>query len=237
MSNPAERLHTILTRSKRKELANNTMLVGWRNVLSLPEKIDDLILMSKIGKVFTLPSIIATYIERFPDLAPDLYLGWRNDLSAAFRAIHFSTTFGQFSNRLSDSMLINIRFCAHELDKRMPEKDISRQELDAIRESAWSLYEEILKSDLPPNVSRYLLHHLYLMIEAIDDYEITGTAGIEQSFDAVIGAAITNASTAKQANESSIGKCFWSLIAKVGVLLKVGKTALELEEGVRKLLQ
>jgi hypothetical protein len=237
MSNPAQRLHTILTQSKRQELARNTMLVGWRNVLSLPENIDDLILMSKIGKVFTLPSIIAKYIERFPDLDADLYLGWRNDLSAAFRAIQFTATFGQFSNRLSDSMLINIRFCANELDKLMPEKDVSRQELDAIRQSAWSLYEEILKSDFPPNVSRYLLDHLYLMIQAIDDYEITGTAGIEQSFDAVIGAAITNASTAKQAYESSVGKRFWSLMAKVGVLLKVGKTALELEEGVRKLLQ
>jgi hypothetical protein len=139
--------------------------------------------------------------------------------------------------RMSHASGQNIRFCADQLDKRVPEKDVSRQELDAIRQSAWSLYEEILKSDLPPNVSRYLLDHLYLMIQAIDDYEITGTAGIEQSFDAVIGAAITNASTAKQASESSVGKRFWSLMAKVGVLLKVGKTALELEEGVRKLLQ
>ena len=236
MSNPAERLHTILTRSKRKELANNTMLVGWRNVLTVTEKIDDLILMSKIGKVFTLPSIIATYIERFPDLAPDLYLGWRNDLSPAFRAINFSATFVQFSNRLSDSMLINIRFCAHELDKRIPEKSVAQEDLNSIRESAWSLYEEILKADLPPSVARYLLDHLYLIIEAIDDFEITGAAGLEQSLNAVIGAVATDTVTAKQADESQFGKRFWGVMAKTGVVLKLGKTALELGEGVGKFL-
>src|SRR5438874_12865555 len=131
MSNPAQRLYDILTRSKRKELASNKALVAWRNVLTLPTDMDDLIVMSKIGKVLTLPSIITKQVERFPDLTPDLYLGWRNDLSAAFRAIQFNTTFGQFSNRLSESMLINIRFCADQLDKRVPEKDVSRQELDA----------------------------------------------------------------------------------------------------------
>jgi len=236
MSNPAQRLHTILTRSKRKELAANKMLVGWRNVLNQPDDIDDLILMSKIGKVFTLPSIVATHIARFPDLAPNRYLAWRSDLTAAFRAITFNTTFGQFSNRLSDSMLVNIDFCADALDRRMPEKDISQEEFDGIRQSAWSLYEEILKSDLPPNVSRYLLDQLYLIIEAIDDYEITGAAGLERSLNAVIGSVATDRETAKQADTSSVGKQFWGVMTRVALLLKIGKAVFELEEGVRKLL-
>ncbi len=82
MSNPAQRLHALLKRAKRKELAANKMLVGWRNVLGLPapENMDDLIVMSKVGNVFTLPSIITTYIEQFPDLPAELFLGWRDDL-------------------------------------------------------------------------------------------------------------------------------------------------------------
>jgi hypothetical protein len=236
MSNPAQRLHTILTRSKRKELAANKMLVGWRNVLNQPDDIDDLILISKIGKVFTLPSIVATHIARFPDLAPNRYLAWRSDLTAAFRAITFNATFGQFSNRLSDSMLVNIDFCADALDRRIPEKDISQQELDGIRQSAWSLYEEILKSDLPPNVSRYLLDQLYLIIEAIDDYEIAGAAGLERSLNAVIGSASTDAETAKQADISSVGRQFWGVMTRVALVLKIGKALFELEEGIRKML-
>jgi len=236
MSNPAHRLHNILTRSKA--VKNKNMLQGWREVLSLPEDMSELIVMSKVGKVFTLPSIITTYIQRFPDLMTDddLYLGWRNDLTSAFRNVSFNTTFNQFANRLSDSLLINIRFCAHALDKRMPEKNVARDDLDAIRASAWSLYEDVLKSDLPDHLSRYLLDYLYLIIEAIDDYDITGAAGIERSLNAVIGAVATDTATAKQANASPFGERFWGVMTKVGVLLKLGKTALELEEGVRKLL-
>jgi hypothetical protein len=236
MSNPAHRLHAILTRSKEKDLQSKKMIQSWRQVLALPEDTDDLIVMSKVGKVFTLPSIISTYIQRFPDLPADLYLGWRNDLSSAFRSIHFNGAFADFGNRLSDSLLINIRFCAHELDKRMPEKDVARDELNAIRESAWSLYEEVINSDLPHDLARYLLDYLYLVIEAIDDFEITGAAGLERSLNAVVGAVATDTATAKQASASPFGERFWDVMTKVGVLLKLGKTALELEEGVRKLL-
>jgi hypothetical protein len=104
MSNPAQRLHVLLKRAKRNELAKNKMLIGWRNVLDLPapQDMDDLIVMSKVGKVFTLPSIITNCIERFPDLPAELFLGWRDDFSTAFRAVNFNATFGDFSNRLSD---------------------------------------------------------------------------------------------------------------------------------------
>jgi len=236
MSNPAQRLHKILTRSKQKDLQHKQMLVGWRAVLSLDDDVDDLIVISKIGKVFTLPSIITTQIRRFPDIPEELFLGWRKDLSSAFRGIHFNTSFGEFSTRLPDSLLTAISFCAHELHRCMPEKDVAREELKAIRESAWALYEEILKSDLPPNLARYLLDYLYLVIETIDDFEITGAAGLERSLNAVVGTVATDTTTAKQASASPFGERFWGVVTKVAVLLKLGKTALELEEGLRKFL-
>jgi hypothetical protein len=118
----------------------------------------------------------------------------------------------------------------------MPEKDVAREELKAISESAWALYEEILKSDLPPNLARYLLDYLYLVIEAIDDFEITGAAGLERSLNAVVGTVATDTTTAKQASASPFGERFWGVVTKVAVLLKLGKTALELEEGLRKFL-
>ena len=93
MSNPAARLHAILLRSKQEELRNKNMLIAWRTVLQLPEQLDDLITMSRVGKVFTLPSIISDQIQRFPDLDAELYLGWRKDLSTAFRVINFNANF------------------------------------------------------------------------------------------------------------------------------------------------
>ncbi len=212
------------------------MMQGWRQVLKLPEDTDDLIVMNKVGKVFTLPFIISTHIQRFADLPADLYLGWRKDLAAAFRYVNFNANFQDFGNRLSDSLLINIRFCAHELQKRMPEKSVSPEDLQSLRELAWTLYQEVLGFELPPNLGRYLLNYLFLIIEAIDDYEITGAAGMERSFNAVIGAVVTDTPTTKAANESTFGSRFWSVVTKVGVALKIAKTATELAEGVQKLL-
>jgi hypothetical protein len=209
---------------------------GWRNVLKLPEDTDDLIVMNKVGKVFTLPFIISTHIQRFADIPTDLYLGWRKDLAVAFRFVNFNSTFHEFGSRLSDSLLINIRFCAHELEKRMPEKNVSPEDLKTIRELAWELYQAVLGFELPPQIGRYLLSHLYLIIEAIDDYDITGAAGMERSFNAVIGAVVTDTPTSKEANESTFGDRFWGIVTKVGVVLKIAKTATELAEGVQKLL-
>ncbi len=123
MSNPASRLHAILLRSKDEQLRNKNMMIAWRNVLQLPEQLDDLVTMNKVGKLFTLPSIISAQIQRFPDLDAELYLGRSADLTKAFRCVNFNANFYDFSQRLPDSLLISIRFCAHELDKRAPEKE------------------------------------------------------------------------------------------------------------------
>ena len=236
MSNPASRLHAILLRSKDEQLRNKNMMVAWRTVLELPKELDDLVTMSKVGKLFTLPSIISDQIRRFPDIDAELYLGWRQDLTKAFRFVNFNANFHDFSQRLPDSLLISIRFCAHELDKRAPEKDVSREQLDSLRESAWLLYEEVPKADLPPDLSRYLLDHLYLIIEAIDDYNITGAVGMERALNAVLGTIITDSARTEKVSRSAFGEKFWGVITKMGVLLKVAKTATELADGVRKLL-
>ena len=212
------------------------MMVGWRNLLGIGSDVDDLLVMSKVGKVFALPSLVEDQIKRFSDLDADLYLGWRKDLTTAFRHVNFHANFGEFTQRLSDSLLINIRFCAHELAKRAPEKNISREELDSLRQSAWSLYDEVTKAELSAELSRYLLDHIYLIIEAIDDYDITGASAIEKALNVTLGTIITAPDLAVEARKSAFGEEFWNVMSKTGVLLKVAKTALELEEGVRKLL-
>ena len=209
---------------------------AWRTVLELPESVDDLMTMNKVGKIFTLPSIIEALIKRFSDLDADLYLGWRADLFIAFRSIHFEAQFNQFASRLSDSLLINIRFCAHELDKRAPEKNVSADDLAKLRESAWALYEEVLASDLPPSLFRYLLDYLYLILSAIDDYNITGAAALERALNAAIGTVATDRPTAADVQQSPLGERFWALVSRICLLLQLAKSATELAEGVQKLL-
>ena len=150
--------------------------------------------------------------------------------------INFRAAFQDFSNKLSDSLLINIKFCAHELSKRCPEKMVAEAQLTELKESVYALYQDVQKADLDPSLSRYLLDHLYLMIAAIDNYLLTGTRGIEHALDATVGSILTNHSVANQAKESEFGEAFWKVIGKAAVILQLAKTAMELGEGVFKLL-
>ena len=212
------------------------MMQAWRVVLGLTEDFDDLMTMNKVGKVFTLPFIVEALIKRFADLDAELYLGWRADLFTAFRSIHFGGQFRDFASHLSDSLLINIRFCAHELDKRAPEKVVSPEDLATLREAAWALYEAVLASDLPPHLFRYLLDYIYLILSAIDDYNITGATALEHALNAAIGTVATDRTTAAEVKQTPLGERFWALVSKVGLLLQLAKSATELAEGVQKLL-
>jgi hypothetical protein len=235
MSNPAARLHAILTRAKNVPAADK-MVDGWRRSLQLPQEMDDFTVMSKVGRVFTLPDLITKEIERFNDLEFDLYLGWRKDLGDAFRHVNFRTQFSQFSGKISTSLLMNIRFCAHELEKRIPEKQLSPEQVVELREAVWTLYNEVLKSELPPQLLRYALDHLFLIIEALDNYEITGAAGIELALNAVIGSVITQRDVAKKFSESDMGDKFWKTMSKIAITLELGKFGYELADAALKAL-
>jgi hypothetical protein len=96
MGNPAQRLHTILSRAAEVP-QNAKMIDGWRHALALATQSDDFLVMSKVGRVFTLPEIIAKEIGRFQDIDAELYLGWRKDLEEAFRHINFQAGFNDYS--------------------------------------------------------------------------------------------------------------------------------------------
>lgn len=78
MGNPAARLHAILARAA-SVVQGERMVNGWKHGLQLPQDMDDLGVMSKVGRVFTPPDVIAKEIERFKDIDTEPYLGWRKN--------------------------------------------------------------------------------------------------------------------------------------------------------------
>ena len=235
-NNPAARLHSLLVKCRTKELRPTRMMKGWRTVLGLPEDVEDTLAMSKVGKVFVLPNIISNEIKQFDDLDLELYLGWQKDLATAFQSVIFPNQFSTFADKLSDSLLINIRFCAHELAKRRPEKVVPDKDLNELKEAAYALYKEVLGAKLEPHLARYILDHLYMIIEAIDDYLINGSNGLKTALDCMVGTILTTTKIAKQAKESDFGNKLWAIIGKTAVIMELAKTAMELGEGVFKML-
>jgi hypothetical protein len=235
-NNPAARLHNILAKSRNKDLRGHPMMKAWRSVLSLSDDVEDTLTMSKVGKVFVLPHRISAEIKQFDDLDLELYLGWQKDLSQAFQNINFQAQFAHYADRLSDSLLINIRFCAYELGKRRPEKMLAEKDLNDLKEAAYAVYQEVLAATLDPQLARYLLDHLYMIIEAIDDYMITGSTGLKSALDTIVGTIATSNKMATESRESAFGNKFWAVVGKTAVIMELAKTAMELGDGLFKML-
>ena len=65
LNNPAARLHEILTRCRKQELRSNPMMKSWKSVLGLADDYEDILTMSKVGKVFTLPRLIGEQLRQY----------------------------------------------------------------------------------------------------------------------------------------------------------------------------
>ena len=232
MSNPAARLHDILSSAQRNP-HSGPVLDGWRGVLGLPgsDILSPLGVMSKLGHVYMLPEVVAKEIRRFPDLDPDLFLGWEEDLTTAFRSVGFDQSFNDFRARLSKSLLLNIRHCAFELERRAPEKEVAAEDLAEIRGAAAQLYDQIVGLNLPTHLSRFLLDHLWMILEAVDNYQITGAPGLQNSVDAAVGAVTTDPLTAREVGNSAEGKKFWdTVVSRAAVALKMGKDFIQIAD-------
>ena len=238
LNNPAARLHNILTlcRSINKEMSNKPMMQGWRKVLRLTDKDEDIVVMSRIGRVFILPSQIAAEISRYPDIDATLFLSWHGDMSKAFQKIGFTNAFNEFNAHVSDSLLLAVQFCSHELSKRCPEKIIEESQIQSLKDEVYKLYVDIINANLDPVLSRYLLDHIYMIIDAVDNYLITGARGLQTAVDTAIGTFFTNNSMAEQATNTEAGRSFWKTVKKSSLLLDVAFKTYQLGTGLGKML-
>ena len=235
MSNPATRLHRILLSAKQSKEDGAQMLVAWGNILRV-DGTNVMRTMGKIGKVFALASFVETCVERVPDIKKELFLSWRGDLAKAFNTFGFGNQFGAFKGQLSDSLLSILEFVSHELDKHMPEKELTVEEINELKDAAWNLHQEVARSSLTASLREYLLDNLYRIIEALEDYDIIGCRGVEVAFDAVLGSAMSKSETVKEVGASPFGDKLWALMAKIALALNLAKGAAELTDRVTKAL-
>lgn len=210
---------------------------AWREVLNLPQDIDDLAVMHKVSKVMCLPDIITKRIGRIEGENTAAYLGWKGDLYRAFRTVSFGHGFNKFSSSLSDSLVCNLELCAQRIDSDYSDYSISQKDLDELREEINELIDKTISAELAPNLKNYLLDHLYLLVESIDDYLITGIVGIEGAIDQIIGSSHTKPQTAKDVRESEMGKKFITICGKVYTFLSVFDGATNLVEQAYELIE
>jgi len=221
MNNPAARLLQILTLCKKyeKESGSRPMLIGWRKVFRMTDRVRDFAVMARIGRVYGLAAEISSLVERFDDLDPQLYLGWRDELEEAFLNLSFRSDFDTFIKRVPKTLLVNIEFCSNALSERCPEPMVDPEKLIEISKLAGELIQDVPQSDLDEAGKRYFLDYLTLIRRAVDDYTLTGSPILQGVIDAVTGTLATQRQVSIPTRETPIGKRFWSLTTKISKAL------------------
>ncbi len=236
MSNPARRLLHILGRTMEQEFVGQKQGVVLRSILDLPLGSDDFKLLGKLGRLFGLPAVIASQMRRIPNIKRSAYLGWQTDLLEAFKNVNIDQNVNGLRKALSGSLLSSIELCAIELDKHFPEVELDKNALREILSDIVPIFDRLLAADATDPVTRYLLDHIFKIIEAIENYLLTGSPEIQCAIDEIIGTTFTKPEVAKKAAESNEGQDMWKVVGKIAVFLKLGASALTLLERAQKML-
>jgi len=238
-NNPAARLYKVLEdcRSLDKDIKRKAAVQGWAKVLGLEGK-DSYIVLSKIGKILALPEQIATEIRQIKVLSShDHYLEWQPEFFTLFLNMNIGSSFENFSTRITKGLMAGIARCDDQLKTHRPEKEILPADLLAVRQQADELYETVSVSELDPALKRFLTDRLYMIIDAIDNYNLTGGNGLVLAMDATLGSFFcTNHEIAKELKDTEFKEPFIKLMSRIWLVLQITTTVPMLPEAFDKIV-
>ncbi len=237
LNNPAARLHALLQKAKQNtDLQSKPSTESWSILLNVPKE-NQALMLKRLGGVMELPLLIKERIENLPDIDHKLRLRWLPKIEQAFQANHLAAGFHVFLNKIDDTTLLGIEYCADDLARRDPEPEIKPDELEALRQQVDSLISETTDAEIDSDIKKFILKHLFAIRNAIEEYQVFGSKSLVTAFGQAVAAAYTESQTAVKVSVSPQGNKFWKCVAGLGILLTVGNQVMQLTEGVLKLLQ
>ena len=185
--NPAARLLSIITDGKNIDI-NQRCRRAWAGLLNVEES-NGALLTSRIGKLMSLPQEI---IERTKELYPDrasTWVHWSTQVNNAFATQNINGTWQTFISNIDNHTITYLQFSADLLEVNSKIKKLDLDDMLSLRNKISELLSEVIGSDVDPSIKKYIIHHLYKILTAIDEYKITGSLPILDAVEATIGHA------------------------------------------------
>ena len=210
-SNPAGRLHKILSQAKAHP-DNQKVKVVWSKALGVEE--DDIVVTKSVIELYSLSQEIQSLIKMNENLNHELYLSSFHRIDRAFFPLNLGTTWQGAKQHLTEEALTRLQFCAQELSGFYSEESLSKEDLDDIIKKTDELYDSLYNSTLPSVLRLTLLEEVQRIRNAISLYQIKGAKGLKEALQGAIGAVVANQEGLKKAkNEND------EVIKKLGTLL------------------
>lgn len=182
--NPAARLLALLEEGKKKPKETSCRVV-WEELLATRK--NPPLLMSRLGKAMELPSLIIEAVkEQFPNQG-NTWHHWESQVNTGFMVQNLQSDWASFINHIDNHSITYLRMTADLLASKSTTKLIADESLVEIKTKLTEILEEILKSNQPDEVKKYLARNIRRMITAIEEYHLTGAILLLDSIDTTVG--------------------------------------------------
>ncbi len=199
-SNPAGRLHKILSLAKRKP-DNKKVREVWAEVIGIEN--NDITVTKAVVELYSLSQEIQGLIKINDGLNHQLYLSSFNHIDRSFFPLNLGANWNQVKQHLTDEAITRLQFCAEELSRFYSEESLSEEDLKDIIKKTEELYDSLYKSSLPDTLRLSLLEEVERVRHAISMFKIKGAKGLKEALQGTIGAVVTNQEELQKASEDN----------------------------------
>lgn len=204
-NNPAARLVAILEAGKKID-SNTHCRVAWHQLLGSTNH--DALLMSRLGEVMGLPKLAVEALrEHFPHQRSS-WEHWEAQVNLAFFTQTLNGNWNSFIGNIDDHSINYLRFSADLLQRAIGGRDLAPKELSEFRTEFDAILKAVLQSEteLPAALKTYLARSLRQIIQAIDEYTLTGAEPILAAIESTTGHAAYSSEYLTFLRTSDLGK-------------------------------
>ncbi|WP_280551642.1 hypothetical protein [Halomonas sp. 25-S5] len=195
-SNPAGRLHKILSHAKNQKDQDKVRAV-WATVLDIEQ--DEVTVTKAVVELYSLSNEIQSLIKMNNQLNHELYLKSFNQINRAFFPLNLGASWNSVKTHLTDEALTRLQFCAEQLSTFYTEDTLSEEDLAEIVKKTEALFEAVFNSSLPDVLRLSLLEEVERLRNSISMYRIKGAKGLKEALQGTVGAVLANQDELKDA--------------------------------------
>lgn len=182
--NPAYRLLVLLEQGKAFEPSRNCR-EAWEELLAVQG--NSALLMSRLSKVMALPQSIVVEIQNAFPTHGNTWSHWEGQVSAAFMVQNMHGDWGTFINHIDAHTFTYLKLASELLNSASKAYLHESQNIASVHEKVRHILGDVLVSDLPPALKLQVVRCLRKILDALDEYRITGGVAVLEAAEVALG--------------------------------------------------
>jgi hypothetical protein len=232
--NPAYRLLALLEKGKTLK-DNRNCRECWEELLEV--KGDSALLMARLSKAMALPYEAVQEIQRAFPSHGNTWAHWESQVSAAFMVQNMHAEWKSFIHNIDAHTLTYLKLAAELLNSRSQARLLQAEEVASVRAKVSAVLDEVLTSDMQAALKAQIARCLRKILEALDEYRLTGGVAVLQSAEVALGHASLDSEYKSFLTDTEIGRRVLDAISAAANLLTVSLSLPALTVAITPLLK